>query len=45
MVLVSIRTDLEEQPNPACVRNAARRWTDEIIQTADDVVKRLRNTG
>lgn len=45
ITLGSIRADLEEQPSPACVRIAARRWTDEIIQTADEVVKHLRNTG
>lgn len=45
MVLASIRADLEGQPSPACVRIAARRWTEEVIQTADEVVKSLRNTG
>lgn len=45
MVLVSIRADLEEQPSPACVRIAARRWTDAIIQLADETARQLRNTG
>ncbi|PJM98103.1 hypothetical protein CG740_37090 [Streptomyces sp. CB01201] len=45
ITLGSIRADLEEQPSPACVRIAARRWTDAIIQLADETARQLRNTG
>lgn len=44
LVLHSIRADLREQPSEACVRSAARRWCNDIIAAADEVVNKLRST-
>lgn len=37
VVLGSIRADLEEQPSPASVRTAARRWCNAITAMADEI--------
>ncbi|MGW1278041.1 hypothetical protein ACWD4V_13955 [Streptomyces tsukubensis] len=45
LVLGSVRADLEEQPSPACLRAAVRRWQAAITQIGDEVAARLRDTG
>ncbi|MEU3667572.1 hypothetical protein [Streptomyces virginiae] len=46
ITLNSIRADLEEQPSPASIRAAARRWHDAITAMTDDVsAALLRNTA
>lgn len=45
VTLGSIRADLEEQPSPMAVLNAARRWTYAITAMADDVATALRKAG
>ncbi|WP_328620693.1 hypothetical protein [Streptomyces sp. NBC_00354] len=46
ITLNSVRADLEEQPSPACVRAAARRWHDAITAMTDDVsAALLRNSA
>ncbi|MFE2243878.1 hypothetical protein ACFXCU_30765 [Streptomyces virginiae] len=37
ITLNSIRADLEEQPSPASIRAAARRWHDAITAMTDDL--------
>ncbi|MFD9225240.1 hypothetical protein ACFWDI_35750 [Streptomyces sp. NPDC060064] len=44
MAIGSVRADLREQPSEACVRSAARRWCNDIIAAADEVVNNLRST-
>lgn len=39
VTLGAIRGHLEEQPSPASVRAAARRWASAITQLADDINK------
>jgi YD repeat-containing protein len=41
ITLNSVRADLEEQPSPACIRAAARRWHDAITAMTDDVTAAL----
>lgn len=41
ITLNSVRADLEEQPSPACVRAAARRWHDAITALTDEATAAL----
>ncbi|MFI0825694.1 hypothetical protein ACH4Q7_14700 [Streptomyces roseolus] len=45
VTLGSIRADLEEQPSPMAVLNAARRWNYAITAMADEVASSLRKAG
>ncbi len=45
ITLGSVRADLEEQPSPACVHSAARRWCAAITAIADEISKQKRSTG
>lgn len=46
ITLNSVRADLEEQPSPACVRAAARRWHDAITALTEDIAgTRLRKSA
>lgn len=39
VTLGAIRSHLDEQPSPACVRAAARRWANAVIQLGDDIIR------
>ncbi|MFE5544592.1 hypothetical protein ACFQ71_12320 [Streptomyces sp. NPDC056534] len=45
VTLGSIRADLEEQPSPMAVLNAARRWNYAITAMADEVASSLKKAG
>ncbi|WP_327164764.1 hypothetical protein [Streptomyces zaomyceticus] len=45
LTLGSIRADLEEQPSPMAVLNAARRWNYAITAMADEVASSLKKAG
>ncbi|MFF7180165.1 hypothetical protein [Streptomyces sp. NPDC008121] len=45
LTLGSIRADLEEQPSPMAVLNAARRWNYAITAMADEVASALKKAG
>ncbi|MFE7803989.1 hypothetical protein ACFU51_04845 [Streptomyces sp. NPDC057430] len=45
VTLGSIRADLEEQPSPMAVLNAARRWNYAITAMADEVASALKKAG
>lgn len=43
LVLDSIRFDLQQQPNAACLRAAERRWKNAITNLADELINTRRN--
>ncbi|MFE7947378.1 hypothetical protein [Streptomyces sp. NPDC057426] len=45
VTLGAIRADLEEQPSPMAVLNAARRWNYAITALADEVASALKKAG
>ncbi|MFD5370793.1 hypothetical protein [Streptomyces sp. NPDC127103] len=45
VTLGSIRADLEEQPSPMAILNAARRWNYAITAMADEVASSLKKAG
>ena len=45
MVLDSIRHDLEQQPSPLTVINAARSWCNRITAAADEIARTKRSTA
>ncbi|MEU6944266.1 hypothetical protein ABZ957_03325 [Streptomyces sp. NPDC046316] len=45
VTLGAIRADLEEQPSPMAVLNAARRWNYAITAMADEVASALKKAG
>ncbi|MDT9689419.1 hypothetical protein Q5762_13945 [Streptomyces sp. P9(2023)] len=45
VTLGSIRADLEEQPSPMAVLNAARRWNCAITAMADEVASALKKAS
>ncbi|MFD6684197.1 hypothetical protein, partial [Micromonospora parva] len=45
VTLGAIRADLEEQPSPMAVLNAARRWNYAITAMADEVAAALKKAS
>ncbi|EFL01619.1 predicted protein [Streptomyces sp. SPB78] len=45
VTLGSVRADLEEQPSPALVLAAGRRWTTAITAMADEIAQKRRRAG
>lgn len=42
LTLGSIRAHLEEQPSPAAIRAAGRRWVNAVLQIAEETAANLR---
>ncbi len=45
LTLGSIRADLEDQPSPAAVRAAGRRWIDAVTHLTDEVAAQHKKAG
>lgn len=45
IVMDSIRHDLEQQPSPFTVLNAARTWCNRITAAAEEIAKAKRSTA